>query len=66
MQPDTRANVVLRGGRRDGEELHLGRGGEPEKYVSACGDIYEATIAWEGSLRVYRLAIEGTKTRGGW
>jgi len=56
-QPSEPPNAVLRGGTRDGQQLHLGRGEESATYTAASGELYERTDTWERTLRIYRPAI---------
>jgi hypothetical protein len=50
-------NAVLRDGSRDGQLVHFPHSEEPNSIDSGTGEIYRATAEWEGSLRVYRLAL---------
>jgi hypothetical protein len=47
-------NAILRGGSKDGQTVHVGRGEEPTTYRPGNGEEYRATNRWEDQLRVYQ------------
>src|SRR5664279_4649460 len=47
-------NAILRGGSKDGQRPHLGRGAEPSTYRPGNGEEYRATDKWEDQLRVFQ------------